>query len=124
MCFWLVEMLKKIGAQFGYLTPPNLHVYYPFVDFSKVHGYPDKINIGYAMKPRGLQPHGNLYKHPHMKCKGVYDFQGYLNPVGPESSSYKVYILYIANQIVSLHCNINCVVFLCLAMATVQILNE
>ena len=90
MCFWLVEMLKKIGAQFGYLTPPNLHVYYPFVDFSKVHGYPDKINIGYAMKPRGLQPHGNLYKHPHMKCKGVYGFQGYLNPVGPESSSYKV----------------------------------
>ena len=44
------------------------------------------------MKPRGLQDldaRGNLYKHPRAKCKGVYGFQGDLNPVGPEGSSYK-----------------------------------
>ena len=52
------------------------------------------------MNPRGLwdlEPHGNLYKHPHAKRKGVYGFQGDLNPVGPEGSSYT-----IANQIISL----------------------
>ena len=54
------------------------------------------INIGYTMKPRGLwdlDARGNLYKHPRAKCKGVYGFQGDLNPVGPEGSSYKVFIL-------------------------------
>ena len=45
------------------------------------------INIGYTMKPRGLRDldtRGNLYKHPRAKRKGVYGFQGDLNPVGPE----------------------------------------
>ena len=45
------------------------------------------INIGYMMKPRGLRDldtRGNLYKHPRAKRKGVYGFQGDLNPVGPE----------------------------------------
>ena len=54
------------------------------------------INIGYTMKPRGLRDldaRGNLYKHPRAKRKGVYGFQGDLNPVGPEGSSYKVFIL-------------------------------
>ena len=48
------------------------------------------------MKPRGLRDldvRGNLYKHPHAKHKGVYGFQGVLNPVGPEGSSHKVFIL-------------------------------
>ena len=48
------------------------------------------------MKPRGLRDldaRGNLYKHPRPKRKGVYGFQGDLNPVGPEGSSYKVFIL-------------------------------
>ena len=50
------------------------------------------------MKPRGLRDlhvdaHGNLYKHPRAKRKGVYGFQGDLNPVGPEGSLYKVFIL-------------------------------
>ena len=48
------------------------------------------------MKPRGLRDldtRGNLYKHPHAKRKGVYGFQGDLNPAGPEGSSYKVFIL-------------------------------
>ena len=52
------------------------------------------INIGYTMNPRGLwdlEPRGNLYKHPHAKRKGVYGFQGDLNPVGPEGSLYKVF---------------------------------
>ena len=38
------------------------------------------------MKPRGLRdldPPGN-HKHPCVKRKGVHDFQGNLNPVGPE----------------------------------------
>ena len=55
-----------------------------------------KINIGYTMKPRALRDldaSGNLYKHPRAKCKGVYGFQGDLNAVGPEGSSYKVFIL-------------------------------
>ena len=54
------------------------------------------IYIGYTMKPRGLRdldPRGNLYKHPRAKRIGVYGFQGDLNPVGPEGSSYKVFIL-------------------------------
>ena len=37
------------------------------------------------MKPRclpDLDTHENLYKHPHVKCKGVYGFQGDLNCVG------------------------------------------
>ena len=54
------------------------------------------INIGYTMNPSGLrdlEPHKNLYKHPHTKLKGVYGFQGDLNPIGPEGSSYKVFIL-------------------------------
>ena len=45
------------------------------------------IYIGYTMKPRGLRDldsRGNLYKHPRAKRKGVYGFQGDLNPVGPE----------------------------------------
>ena len=45
------------------------------------------MNIGYTMKPRGLQDldtRWNLYKHPRVKSKGVYGFQGDLNPVGPE----------------------------------------
>ena len=45
------------------------------------------INIGYTMKPRGLRDldtRGNLYKHLRAKRKGVYGFQGDLNPVGPE----------------------------------------
>ena len=69
MCFWLVGMPKKIGAQFGYLTPPNFMFTIPLLIFIKAHGYPDKINIGYMMKPRGLwdlDPHRNLYKHT--KC--------------------------------------------------------
>ena len=48
------------------------------------------------MKPgdlRDLDARGNLYKHPRAKRKGVYGFQGDLNPVGPEGSSYKVFIL-------------------------------
>ena len=48
------------------------------------------------MNPRGLrdlEPRGNLYKHPHVKRKGVYGFQGDLNPAGPKGSSYKVFIL-------------------------------
>ena len=48
------------------------------------------INIGYTMKPRGLRDldaRGNLYKHPRAKRKGVYGFQGDLNPIGPEGSS-------------------------------------
>ena len=48
------------------------------------------------MKPRGLQDldaRRNLFKHPCAKRKGVYGFQGDLNPVGPEGSSYKVFIL-------------------------------
>ena len=47
------------------------------------------------MKPRGLRDLdtcGNLYKHPHAKRKGVYGFQGDLNPVDPLVSSYKVFI--------------------------------
>ena len=54
------------------------------------------INIGYTMNPRGLRDldaRGNLYKHPRAKRKGVYGFQGDLNPIGPEGSSYKVFIL-------------------------------
>ena len=54
------------------------------------------IYIGYMMKPRGLRDLdacGNLYKHLRTKRKGVYGFQGDLNPVGPEGSSYKVFIL-------------------------------
>ena len=54
------------------------------------------INIGYTMKLRGpwdLDAHENLYKHPRAKRKGVYGFQGDLNPIGPEGSSYKVFIL-------------------------------
>ena len=54
------------------------------------------INIGYTMNLRGpqdLEPRGNLYKHPRAKRKGVYGFQGDLNPVGPKGSSYKVFIL-------------------------------
>ena len=42
------------------------------------------------MKPKGLrdlEPHGN-HKHPRAKRKGVYGFQGYLNPVGPRVSLY------------------------------------
>ena len=45
------------------------------------------IYIGYTMKPRGLRDldaRGNLFKHPRAKRKGVYGFQGDLNPVGPE----------------------------------------
>ena len=48
------------------------------------------------MKQRGLRDldaRGNLNKHPRAKRKGVYGFQGDLNPVGPEGSSYKVFIL-------------------------------
>ena len=48
------------------------------------------------MKPRGLwdlDARGNLYKHPCAKCKGVYGFQGDLNPIDPSVSSYKVFIL-------------------------------
>ena len=48
------------------------------------------INIGYTMKPRGLwdlDARGNLYKHRRVKRKGVYGFQGDLNPIGPEGSS-------------------------------------
>ena len=48
------------------------------------------------MKPSGLRDlehHGNLYKHPRAKHKGVYGFQGDLNPVAPRVSSYKVFIL-------------------------------
>ena len=48
------------------------------------------INIGYTMKLRGLRDldaRGNLYKHPRAKRKGVYGFQGDLNPVDPEGSS-------------------------------------
>ena len=54
------------------------------------------LNIGYTMNPRGLrdlEPHENLYKHPRAKHKGVYGFQGDLNSVGPEGSSYKVFVL-------------------------------
>ena len=54
------------------------------------------IYIGYTMNLRGLrdlEPCGNLYKHPCAKRKGVYGFQGVLNPIGPEGSSYKVFIL-------------------------------
>ena len=53
------------------------------------------VNIGYTMKPRGLRDldsRGNLYKHPRAKRKGVYGFQGDLNPVDPLVSSYKVFI--------------------------------
>ena len=42
---------------------------------------------------RDLEPRGNLYKHPRAKRKGVYGFHEDLNPVGPEGSSYKVFIL-------------------------------
>ena len=48
------------------------------------------------MNPRGLRDldtRENLYKHPRTKCKGVYGFQKDLNPVGPEGSSYKVFLL-------------------------------
>ena len=55
------------------------------------------IIIGYTMNPRGLrdliEPRENLCKHPHMKRNGVYGSQGDLNPVGPEGSLYKVFIL-------------------------------
>ena len=43
--------------------------------------------------PRDLDARGNLYKHLRTKRKGVHGFQGDLNPVGPEGSSYKVFIL-------------------------------
>ena len=52
-----------------------------------IGAYTRYINIGYTMKPRGLRDldtRGNLYKHPRAKRKGVYGFQGDLNPVGPE----------------------------------------
>ena len=29
----------------------------------------------------------NLYKHPRVKCKGVYGFQGDLNPVGSDEET-------------------------------------
>ena len=32
-------------------------------------------------------------KHPCANRKGVYGFQGDLNPVGPEGSPYRVFIL-------------------------------
>ena len=54
------------------------------------------LNIGYMMNPRGLrdlEPRENLYKHPRTKRKGVYGFQGDLNPIGPKGSLYKVFIL-------------------------------
>ena len=59
-----------------------------------------------TMKPRGLRnldAHGNLYKHPHVKHKGVYGFQGDLNPVDPGFIVQGIYT--IANQIVSLLSN-------------------
>ena len=46
------------------------------------------------MKPRGLQDldaRGNLYKHPRAKRKGVYGFQGDLNPVGFHRIRYLYY---------------------------------
>ena len=52
-----------------------------------IGAYTRYINIGYTMKPRGLRDldtRGNLYKHSRAKRKGVYGFQGDLNPVGPE----------------------------------------
>ena len=58
--------------------------------------YLPSLNIGYTMNPRGLRDldtRGNLYKHPRAKRKGVYGFQGDLNPIGPEGSSCKVFIL-------------------------------
>ena len=59
------------------------------------------------MKPSGLQDldaHGNLYKYPHTKHKGVYGFQGDLNPVDAEG--FIVQGIYtIANQIASLLSN-------------------
>ena len=42
------------------------------------------INIGYTMKPMGLQDldtRENLYKYLHMKRNG---FQGDLNPIDPQ----------------------------------------
>ena len=48
------------------------------------------------IKPRGLWDldfHRNLYKHLHVKHKGVYGFQGDLNLVDPSVLSYKVLIL-------------------------------
>ena len=65
--------------------------YWPYRFFLNI-----RINISYTMKPRGLQDldaRGNLCKHLRAKRKGVYGFQGDLNPVGPEGSSYKVFIL-------------------------------
>ena len=59
------------------------------------------------MKLRGLRDfdvHGNLYKYPRAKRKGVYGFQGDLNPVDPEG--FIVQGIYtIANQIISLLSN-------------------
>ena len=42
-----------------------------------------------------IDARGNLYKHPRAKREDVYDFQGDLiiYPIGPEGSSYKVFIL-------------------------------
>ena len=61
----------------------------------------------HMMKPRGLRDldaHGKLYKYPRAKCKGVYGFQGDLNPVDPEG--FIIQDIYtIANQIVSLLSN-------------------
>ena len=58
------------------------------------------------MKPRGLRdldPPGN-HKHPCVKRKGVHDFQGNLNPIGPECFIVKSTYT-ITNQIVSLRSN-------------------
>ena len=53
---------------------------------------------------RDLDAHGNLYKYPRTKHKGVYGFQGDLNPVDPEG--FIVQGIYtIPNQIISLLSN-------------------
>ena len=42
------------------------------------------------MNPKDLELCRDLYRHLHAKHKGLYGFQGDLNPIGPEGSSHKV----------------------------------
>ena len=67
------------------------------------------MNIGYTLCNLVYQKR----KPPRAKRKGVYGFQGDLDPVGPEGSSYKVFILWPIKSFLSLATKLR--VFLSLA---------